>query len=398
MTILRILFLVALAQLVPLAFIAVDLRELGLAWNVRNSVDVYNSQSIYAFSSLIFPSLFVLLYALLNKIRNQEKFYRETLATMNDQVVVVDVSGKMVFANKNAGDEGRIELFRQLAALELTNDSDILKIDGSTFAVSFSSFDRYRVINLKDITPIIEREKLISDQQAQLTRNEHLASLGTMASGIAHEINNPLAVILGNLEVLKQLIPKDPQTDRLTQRIEAMVIRISEIVKTMKKLSRTDLSVEASQFSLREVFHDLNEIFGIKIKGTGIDFRMSGEFREIMALANQSQLTQVLINLLNNAYDEVVTHPDPWIELEARSTRDLLEIRVRNSGPRISDDLLDKIFTPFFTTKAPGEGTGLGLSISYNIMKKFDGDLYVDGQERHTTFVVRLPQARRLAA
>jgi C4-dicarboxylate-specific signal transduction histidine kinase len=125
------------------------------------------------------------------------------------------------------------------------------------------------------------------------------------------------------------------------------------------------------------------------------------EAREIPASweveCHPSQISQVLLNLLNNAYDAALAQPDRWIELDARDQGSLVEISVTDSGPGIPRELARKIMDPFFTTKPPGKGTGLGLSISSNIMTDHGGSLSLDQNSPHTRFVMSLPKIQRHA-
>ncbi|MBT3391654.1 MAG: HAMP domain-containing protein [Chloroflexi bacterium] len=232
-------------------------------------------------------------------------------------------------------------------------------------------------------------EKLDSAQQ-QLLHKEKLASLGQLAAGIAHELNNPLGTILLLADVLKKETPEDdPKREDLKVIIQETA-RCKNIVADLLNFSRQQELLTQDVYIPALVEQVLTSIYhqpafeGIKIIQ---DFDA-----QIPAIqADPAQLQQVFINLLSNAADAI--DGEGQIEISAQPTNgQWIEIKVSDSGCGISPEHLRKLFAPFFTTKALGKGTGLGLSIVYGIIKMHRGQIVAQSQEGvGTTFVITLP-------
>tara|TARA_Y100000780_G_scaffold230853_1_gene254063 strand:- start:46129 stop:47874 length:1746 start_codon:yes stop_codon:yes gene_type:complete len=225
-----------------------------------------------------------------------------------------------------------------------------------------------------------------------------LAALGEMAAGIAHEINNPLSVILGYSALLKELEDSNRLLDHpqevktATTKIESSVKRITNIINGLRQFSRKesgeDKNVEKLNAIIKETVEFAKE--GFKVKTTEIVLNLDKEAR---VLCNKVQISQVLINLLNNAQLEASKSEEKEIKVTTRLDRSSHTVRVSisNSGSLIPEEIHDKIFQPFFTTKKAGEGTGIGLSISKNLIEAHGGQLYLDANQPITTFVIELP-------
>lgn len=373
---------------IPVFFVMMDLAELSLSWSLTNSVDIFKSQRIYTFSAVVSPFVTTLLFILFRNLRTQREYFLRILKSLPSFVIVLDEDNKIHFQNTELFDQ---TIFKAIDTQFSSNTNiQTIEIKEKTYSVSIVRIGKHNVYNLKDITTIIASEKLITEQRQQLIRSEHLASLGTMAAGISHEINNPLSVIIGNADLLRRSIPRSEIADRIIDRIEKNAYRVSEIVRSMRNLSRTNEKGSQELILIRNIYQDIDEILSLKLKGTSIVFRIIDSKDDVSVMAQRNQISQVLINLLNNAYDEVKTQESPWIELEIKNLSHFVELRIRNSGPKISQEIANKIFNPFFTTKDPGAGTGLGLSICHTIIKSLNGDIFIDHEEHYTTFVVRL--------
>ncbi|MBC7693578.1 MAG: PAS domain-containing protein [Methylotenera sp.] len=235
-----------------------------------------------------------------------------------------------------------------------------------------------------DITESREAQKV-------LVQSSKMSSLGEMASGIAHEINNPLAIIFGKASLLKmQLdsssIDKDGFKDELSK-IESTAGRIAKIIKGLRTFSRNSENDPMEETQISQIIEETLAFCGERIKAsfTTLQVQVQGE---LTAKCRPAQISQVLLNLLSNAFDAVQKLETRWIRIEALEFEGKLQIRVIDSGEGISPLVASNMMQPFFTTKEVGKGTGLGLSISKGIMESHQGQLYLDMTAQHTTVVM----------
>ncbi len=236
---------------------------------------------------------------------------------------------------------------------------------------------------------------LIRNQQSNLESSARLASLGTMSAGIAHEINNPLSIIHGNATLLSRLAQKGQLTEEkivsTTEKIVLTCTRITSIINGLRAFSRDG---SKDPFNTVDVTQLLNESLAFcseRFKSHGVDLRLVAPEKSIEFECRKVQVSQILINLLNNAFDAIESMPNPWVEVSVEVSSNKIRLLVKDSGGGIPKDVLEKMMTPFFTTKEVGKGTGLGLSISHTIAAQHKGRLYVDENSPHTLFVLELP-------
>lgn len=236
---------------------------------------------------------------------------------------------------------------------------------------------------------------LIEEQRAKMFTSAKLSALGEMAGGIAHEINNPLAIIHLLARQLRDRMEAGALDGELAQhalgRIEATAMRISKIVKSLRLFSRDGEHDPFLPTSVRSVMDDALEICRERIRNHGIELRVSEIPETLMADVRTVQLGQVILNLLGNSVDAVDPLAEKWIQIDVRVVGPHLEITITDSGPGIEPGLRDKILEPFFTTKPVGKGTGLGLSISKRIVESHGGDLRLVTDDPHTRFVITFP-------
>lgn len=248
------------------------------------------------------------------------------------------------------------------------------------------------------------RFQKLSDAQAMLMQSERMAALGEMAGGVAHEINNPLAIIHGNVERLKVLAGNGqldmPTLLKFSDRIGSTALRISKIVKSLRAFARDGEHDPFSKVPVHEVFEDLLELCRERLKYHEVELLVEPIPDDSILECRPIQIGQVLLNLVNNAHDAVQSLDTKWIHLRVRDSGDWLEISVVDSGTGIPAELRHKILQPFFTTKELGKGTGLGLSVSKGIIESHGGTLTVDDTSPNTCFVICLPkrQASPMAA
>ncbi|MEK6775240.1 MAG: ATP-binding protein [Bdellovibrionota bacterium] len=235
--------------------------------------------------------------------------------------------------------------------------------------------------------------------QIAVATSSRMSSLGQMASGIAHEINNPLTIIQGKALYLEKIIDPTGKVDfekaKITiDQINTTIQRIAKIIKGLQSFSR-DTSEEPFQKSqIKDAIEIALELCRERFFKN--DTRLilpKVTTSNLMFLGSPEQISQVLLNLLNNAFDATKAQAEKWvkIEIEVNRNENRLLVFVSDSGVGVPPQIQTKIFEPFFTTKEVGSGTGLGLSISKGIMDNHKGRLFVDSSKPHTTFAIELP-------
>lgn len=267
---------------------------------------------------------------------------------------------------------------------------------------SFNSFtEKSILINLIDETDALRAEEM----QKALTTKSKMAALGEMASGIAHEINNPLAIILGKCTVLTRNIQNQKyDSERTIAEIEKIATtsgRIAKIVSGLLNFAREGKVDEYSEVTIGSLIENTLSICSERFLLGGVHLTCQIKVNPDLKIeCHPSQISQVLVNLLNNSYDELTTNPifkdkNKWVRLEVSAQDPEIEINVIDAGFGLSNEIKDKIFNPFFTTKPVGSGTGLGLSISKGLIEKHGGVLTYGLDpinKTNTCFAIRLPQ------
>lgn len=235
----------------------------------------------------------------------------------------------------------------------------------------------------------------LKNSLAESSKNSKFAALGQMSSGIAHEINNPLTIIKGLAYVTPRLVESNQKQKLIenSKKIEDTVDRIAKIIKSLRAYARDEAQEPLKKESLFTVINSTLDLCSEKYKNMGIEVYQDLPAKDLFINARAFQISQIIINLLNNASEEVIKHAgDRWIHIKVETNEYMQTlISVENSGPKIPLELADKLFVPFFTTKEPGKGTGLGLSISHGIAKSHGGDLKLDISGKNTKFILILP-------
>jgi signal transduction histidine kinase len=225
-----------------------------------------------------------------------------------------------------------------------------------------------------------------------LQQSEKLSAMGQMAAGIAHEINNPLAVILGfSQSALKHVEPGDALHLPLDS-INREALRCKVLVQDMLAFSRSSATAEHGPMDLDAAVRQAMTLVTIRAKSAGVEVSLTTAPGLPLVKGNNSQIQQVVVNLANNAVDALGKGGRLEISVLRSEKAAHVEVRVKDNGPGIPQELLGQIFDPFFTTKSVGMGTGLGLSLVKDIVEKHDGVVEVESLPgKGSTFTVRLP-------
>lgn len=258
------------------------------------------------------------------------------------------------------------------------------------------------MVNRKAKRLVSIRENQLYEVQAAMVHGARLSALGQMAGGIAHEINNPLAIISGKAsQVFKMANSGNFDNQKLidlSNSIVSTVERITKIVKNLKLVARDGQKDPMVPVSLAFVLDNVISLCNQKFSNHNVKIDVPS-FTDLRINCREVQISQVLTNLLNNSFDAIQGTENKWIKIEIDAAtagsisnpKSMVHVRVSDSGLGIPEEVLAKLMTPFFTTKDPGKGTGLGLSLSRSIIKDHGGDFYYELHDGHTSFVIVFP-------
>ncbi|WP_338549411.1 ATP-binding protein [Roseovarius phycicola] len=308
-----------------------------------------------------------------------------------------DRSARTFYAKSGTRDEYLQKLKRDRSIRDF--NAEYVKADGSTFWGSVSArLIRYNdedviVSHTRDLTDQLRIEAALAQQQSQLYQNEKMSAMGELLAGVAHELNNPLSVVVGHSLMLQEDCA-DPQTLRQVNKISHAAERCAKIVKTFLTMAR--------QEPTRQQSTNINEIVQ-----TAVDVARYGDgggaaeitcvlTKDLPTVAvDPDQMTQVFINLILNA-EHAIHHSGKGTRIEVKTALGAngegVEIRVEDDGPGIPENIRSRVFEPFFTTKDVGDGTGIGLALCHRIVKTHDGTIALgDTSEGGTSFQIFLP-------
>ena len=352
-----------------------------------------------------------------SQLQRERDFNQKILNTTQSMILVLDTAGLISYANRRCYEAGYRESeligHRLLDWIEPSHQEDlesalettahgqqvenielrVRRSDGSMghFSISLSPMrDEQNAVNsiVVVMTDITDAALL----QAKLAHSEKMATIGRLVSGVAHEVNNPLAAILGFTDLLLE----NPDVPVSAREDLGIILRETQRTKDIVQ----DLLSFARQRPVQREPVQINQVLRQTIKLRNYDFASHGvevgeEFEESLApaLGDSQQLQQVFLNILNNAYDAVQeTKQRGLIRIRTARSGDVIEVAISDNGQGIVDT--QRIFDPFFTTKQPGKGTGLGLSICYGIVRAHGGEIQCwNNDTGGSTFVVRLPVA-----
>ncbi len=253
------------------------------------------------------------------------------------------------------------------------------------------------IVSLKDMTLNIKLEKQEKLARQQLYRSARLASIGTLASGTAHEMNNPLAAILGFADAMLHRLRKNEtvgsiELEESLSIIKSETLRCRDVVENLSKFSR-DYESQSEKISLYDCLHSAVSLMNVRAqkKHITIDTNIPGD---AIVNADAQKIGQVVVNILSNAIDFCNEGSTIIIAMESDGDpQGPARVTIKDNGPGISQEVLPKIFDPFFTTKEIGKGVGLGMSISHKLMEECKGSIDVLSKEnKGTTVILEIPR------
>lgn len=231
----------------------------------------------------------------------------------------------------------------------------------------------------------------IKSLQAAMVNASRLSNLGEVASGIAHEINNPLMIIMGRSEqFITQFRSGELSRENGIEQLEKIITtskRIATVVRGLKEFSRNADQDPYEQIELKKLLENILNLCFEKFKSHKITLEV-GNIPNVIVNCRVIQIQQEFLNILNNAYDAVVASPVKWIRIDFNMKNKILEISITDSGEGVPPHVVSKLMQPFFTTKEVGKG--MGLSISKGIFEDHNGQLYYDVTSKVTRFVIEI--------
>ena len=394
-------------------------------------------------------------------LEESQQFILSVLTSMSDFLMVCDRTGKIEDVNRSlvqltgvaehelrgrplfdlfadpASRRQATDIFSGYMDIDSVHDCEVnLRAgDGSAVAVSINCTPRQNALGkLVGVVitgrPIGELRRAyealrhaheeLKQAQAQLLHSEKMASLGRLVAGVAHELNNPISFVLGNVHAMQRYADRlkrylgavhtgaakpelarlrgELRIDRLLEDLEPLVEgtiegaeRTRVIVDGLKRFSAVDRE-DHEVFNLVEIVE--RSTHWVTMAGAG-DFRVELDLpAAIRVSGSPGQMQQVVMNLIQNAYDATLGRPEAYLRVSAKLVTGAVTLYFHDNGPGVADENLAKVFEPFFTTKPVGKGTGLGLAISYGIVERHGGELAVANDlSGGAVFALRLPLA-----
>lgn len=331
------------------------------------------------------------------------------ISRMNEGLIFVDINKKIIKINDKAKEI--IQKVGQIVDGQLINIDDIKLEDifnnlsndseNNFFTKTFSIGDNYYKLNASPVY-ISEKEGVIITfnditaelkSQEELIQSAKLVSIGELAASIAHEINNPITGIIGYAELLsfyKDLLPK--KVLDVVDKMQRESLRVKNIIENLLKFSRKQQVMDMSYNDLSSTLKEVSFLISAAFEENNIELEIKIADNLPLVYCNPGLIQQVTLNLLQNAFDAITTSKKGnKVVLNANLIdKNHILIAISDNGPGIPDDIKDKIFQPFFTTKTQGKGTGLGLSLVHRIIQIHNGSITFDTSKEGTTFKIEL--------
>lgn len=276
-------------------------------------------------------------------------------------------------------------------------NGEIRYIRDKAYPVRNEQGEIYRICGIaEDITGAKETERLLADNHTRLIASSKMSTLGIMAGGLAHEINSPLSAMKLNIELMSEMVesgrPDLASLGEIVQTLDRTVIRLTKIVRSLRAIGRDGKNDPFEKVRVDSIIEDAVELCQEKMRHHSISLSIGPVPPNTFVHCRSVQISQVLLNLLINAYDAIEGLEEKWIFMGIVDLGEFVELSVTDSGPGIPKSIREKIFVPFFTTKGVGKGTGLGLPICASIIEDHRGSITIDENCPNTRFVIKLPK------
>lgn len=244
------------------------------------------------------------------------------------------------------------------------------------------------LLSLFFLLKLIKSYDLHKEREQDLIQSQKLIEVGMIAASVTHEINNPLSIIKMTLEILE--LKKEINEDGLKRvnKINDSILKIQKIISQMKNFVRKNNEI-MNLISMDDVIEDTLVFLKPKLVSIQLNKNLNTSF--IKTYCHDSQITQVLINLIMNAIEATTTDSNPKLWIESKIVDDSYKIKVKNSGNTISAELLEKINKGFFSTKEKNKGSGMGLMISKMIIQNHGGSINYEIEDNCSVFIITLP-------
>ena len=352
----------------------------------------------------------------MQNLRQSSKLLQSVFDGISDPLILLTPDGTLQMANQaflernklsmddtiglsiDSVSSGQQCLFSsQLQELDLQaknqQTKEVQLADGSIFDISFYPI-LSRDHSVQAIVCLAKDVTTIKETEQRIQQTEKLVAVGQLAAGVAHEINNPLGVILCHTDIIKENSEDDEETLHDISIIERHTENCKRIVADLLDFSRgRESRIERQLASVNEIVEGVLSMVGQQFKKKQIRLNCNLDKNLPHCLVDSRRIQQVLVNLIMNGVQAVEDRGK--ISISTRTKDDNVLIEIEDDGPGISKEVLDKIFDPFFSTKEQGKGTGLGLSVSYGIIHEHNGEIKVQSTPGHgARFTVIIPLSR----
>lgn len=256
------------------------------------------------------------------------------------------------------------------------------------------SFEQGIICSVNPITEFVKTRNELQIQKARNNYSSKLMTLGEVAANITHELGNPLAIIKGSVQVLKSELSEVHLSDFAKKKlddIDSTANRMGAIIRGLKSISQSQ-GLNLKNVHFKELIEPVVVITEEKMKEKNISLIINGEDSHVDLFCDEVQMSQVILNLVDNAVDAISGNDIRWICITYRPGFEWCEITVQDSGLTPPKEVREKMMVPFYTSKREQKGTGLGLSLSEKIVREHNGTLSISDNEERTTFVIRLPR------
>lgn len=336
---------------------------------------------------------------------NIEVFLKNLTKQIQNSALAIDSMGQVLFCNSSC-ESLFTNIDRDVVIFKIRDmikraDSDCSMLEETLpLRATDSSLDLavtlHRIHGEVDIwVALLAHDTPVQEEDQTRKHIEKMASVGEMSAAIVHEIRNPLTIITGQVSLAQEYIKRGSmdleKSQRLVDRLQKSCNRINSIIKSLLNLARNTEHDQKEIHSLQEIIEEVELFASMKVRGSKVPLQIESLEQDIFLLCYPSEVIQVLNNLIKNAKEEIYQQENPWVKVSFELENSKVRINVTDSGNGIPEEIVEKIWSPFYTTKAVGEGTGIGLSLCKKLIEEVhEGRLYLDKEHEHTRFVIEL--------